>query len=344
MDKPTDAIDPSQGPLNIPTEAPTDPSAAAPSVPTPDVSAPVAAATQAAADAFYAAKDKAFDTMSNPNVRIIFTVLIGLSVSAIAGAVLYWFVSRYITQRRVWRFPETEAPLLGTQVAILPADRVPSSKNGKRQTMMFWIYIHDINKYNGIYRHVLHRGDRNDKWDKASPAVFIDNDTNKLHITIGTEDADPYDGNDLQTDEDKYKYILATRGITIDYIPLQRWVHVAIVVNEDVNSGSITAYMDGELTHVVTKEKKTTVRTRRGIVTKQLTIHNANLDKKGNVYVGGSPSDEVGPGFSGLISRLAIFNYDLNIKDVYEEYKKGPVSSVSAKLGYGVRSPVYRVR
>jgi len=72
-----------------------------------------------------------------------------------------------------------------------------------------------------------------------------------------------------------------------------------------------------------------------------------NLDKPGDIYVGGSAIEQdVGPGFSGLVASLTFFNHDLNAKDIYRIYEAGPVDNLAAKLGlpaYGVRSPIYRI-
>ena len=148
----------------------------------------------------------------------------------------------------------------------------------------------------------------------------------------------------------------ATHGITIDYIPIQRWVHVALVVNEEVNGGIINAYVDGELVKQeisgsrVTRE--TTVKASTGNTVKLTTLQETreyqglNLDKPGDVYTGGSTVEDVGPGFSGLVAGISFYNHDLNAADIYKIYEQGPVDNLAAKLGlpaYGVRSPVYRM-
>ena len=41
-----------------------------------------------------------------------------------------------------------------------------------------------------------------------------------------------------------------------------------------------------------------------------------------------------------------MFNYDLNDRDIYNNYNEGPIDGFLAKLGlgaYGVRSPIYRI-
>jgi hypothetical protein len=121
-------------------------------------------------------------------------------------------------------------------------------------------------------------------------------------------------------------------GITINYVPTQRWVHVVIVVS-DVNGGSIYSYIDGELADVKTKE---------------IELHELNYENIGNLFVGGSITNSQinTTGFSGLISKFVIYNYDLNKNDVYKEYNKGPLSGLLSSIGipnYGLRNPIYKI-
>lgn len=338
-----------EGPEDLDVEEP-DVQSKSDAQPKPSPSGPAKESTEALdkmKDSVNEATKTASEVVANPKVKLFLYLLAGLIIGAAVIALIYWLLNRTVNKRKGYYLPETEVPILGSQVVSLPADKIPESKNGKRQTVMFWIYVYDLNKFKGTYRHVWHRGDRTDNWEKASPSVYLDKETNKLHFTIGTMSADAYNGQGWHarsaTADEKYDFIQKTRGVTIDYIPIQRWVHIAIVINEDVNNGTLTAYVDGELTKVETTEKSKGFKLGSRSGTTRLNINNANLNKKGNIYVGGSPSDEIGPGFSGLVSRIGIFNYDLNAKDIYNEYKKGPVSSMSGKIGYGVRTPVYRI-
>ncbi len=121
--------------------------------------------------------------------------------------------------------------------------------------------------------------------------------------------------------------------ITINYVPIQRWVHVVIVVS-DVNDGYVHTYIDGEL------EKST----------EKLNLNEHNFENTGNLYVGGSIANSTinTAGFSGLISKFTLYNYDLNKNDVYKEYNKGPINSLFASMGlgaanYGLRNPIYKL-
>ena len=128
------------------------------------------------------------------------------------------------------------------------------------------------------------------------------------------------------------------QGIEIPYIPIQRWVHIGIVINENSNGGSIVAYVDGDLSKVITTGDISSAGT-------LLKVNNLNLDKKGNLVVGGTIDGMNDVGFSGLISKISMYNYDLNDKDIYNDYNEGPLDGFLSKyLGaYGVRSPIYRI-
>lgn len=308
------------------------------------------AASKAVSDYTNQAVGKLSELSSNPKVVAAIYAVAGLLIIAVLGMALYWLVNRTVNKRISYRFPETETPILGTEITTLYADKVPNTSNGKRQTVAFWVFLNDVSKYRGQYRHIWHRGDRADNYEKASPSVYLDKESNKMHITFGTEKSNVFHpitlttGSDA-TDDQKYALLRKLRGITIDYIPLQRWVHVAVVVNEDVNGGTITSYVDGELVSVAKSEDEAVMSvSSTDTQPVRLSIQNSNLNKKGNVYVGGSSTDpEIGPGFSGLVSRIVFFNYDLNSKDIYNEYLKGPVNPMAAKIGYGVQAPIYRI-
>lgn len=357
---PDSVASPAKG--NVATAAPSGPKPVSSAAPAETAVAKAASSVLASVNAnatVSAVSNKLNGFFGENKVKAIMYLLVSIAGFALMALIIYVLVNKTVNQRTSYKLPETDFPIMGTKITSILADQVPISKNGKRQTVSFWIYIHDLDKYRGQYRHVWHRGDLADLWEKGSPAVYLDKDSNKLFFTIGTEKTDPYNGlmnganttgmNDAKLKDQKYAVIRTLRGITIDYIPLQRWVHVAVVINEDVNNGNMTAYVDGELTTVVNTEKTVKLElgknsaNRARYVYPKLSIHNSNLNKRGNVHIGGSPADEMGPGFSGMVSRINFFNYDLNAKDIYNEYRKGPVSTVAGKIGYGVRTPVYRV-
>ena len=329
---------------------------------------------------------KAFSSTNSG--KVIVMLVVGIALAFLTGYILYYGINKTISNQQAYLFPETKVPILATQETTLSADKVPASGNGKRSTLSFWIYVYDIQKYNGVKRHVLHRGTETgtDLDGGASPYIYLDENTNKLYITYGAADTSKifvngpgggdYSGATVSvtgqtspprgfgattnpaSNAQKQAYLNATRGITIDYIPLQRWVNVVVVVNEDVSSGgSITAYIDGEYVKSVTSKtdlsplnlqigSASTDQPLSGKFIPSFNVTDVDLDKKGNIYIGGSTGSPVGAGFSGMVSMVQIFNYDLNANDVYALYKKGPIDNMLSKVGlpaYGIQSPIYRI-
>jgi phosphate/sulfate permease len=313
---------------------------------------------------------------------VVVLLIIAVALAFITGYILYYTINKTISNQQSYIIPETKLPIVTTQESSFSADLVPNSVNGKRASLSFWIYIYDINKYNGTIRHVLHRGAEGDKFGTASPYIYLDPSKNTLYATFAPSDGKLYTNPpndqdytsllpDTSMTSDKMNFLNATRGISIDYIPLQRWVHVVLVVNENVTSGgSITAYVDGEFVKTVNAKtdltnltvQQSSVATKINAIIKtpavgttkpavyyptpKFNITNVDLDKKGNIYTGGSVGSGVGPGFSGMLSMVQFFNYDMNVNDIYTLYQKGPVDNMLAKLGlpaYGVQSPIYRV-
>jgi hypothetical protein len=127
-------------------------------------------------------------------------------------------------------------------------------------------------------------------------------------------------------------------GFTIDYVPIQRWVHVGFVIN-DIGGGSITTYIDGNFYEKLDRNSG---------LEGNLRLEKLNLQCEGSLIVGGTDSGVPGPfGFSGLLSKFTVFNYDLNKNDMYKEYHKGPINGMLASLGvgaYGLRNPVYKLK
>lgn len=306
--------------------------------------------------------------------KSIMTVFFGFLIAAIIVFIIAYLLYSYLVKKKIqstsFLLPETKFPILGTEYTKVSGRDIPMSGNGKRTTIAFWIYIHDVDKYKGVYRHIWHRGDKD--VNGSSPLVFLDKDSTKLHVrfdnisnpkpisitrpyvhekefTSGQTTVVKY----VSKEADRLVYDLATHGITIDYIPLQRWVHVAIVVNEEVNRGSIQAFLDGELVKSVESGKTTPPiefvdngGANKSSYAETYLFQNLNLDKPGDIYIGGSLMESAGPGFSGLVSKIMFVNHDLNVKDIYNMYIQGPIDNLAAKLGlpaYGVRSPIYKI-
>ena len=256
--------------------------------------------------------------LSNPNV--LYGLIAIIIVAIICVVLIYYFISKSVFNKKSLVVEKTKFPVKGYITSLLPAD-VPSSGNGSRRTYTFWIYVNDLNNSSGDIRHVWSIGDK--KPNENSPIVYIDSESNKLNISFAKSDKLN------NTIDQNYK-------IKFDYLPLQRWVHIGIVVNDNYSGTTVTLYMDSEIVKSVTNGN-----TESG---SELTANsndwntNVDLDKSGSLLVGGDKN-----GFNGLVSKVTIHNYDLNSKDIYNSYSEGPIDGLLASLGYGVRTPVYKL-
>jgi hypothetical protein len=272
---------------------------------------------------------------------LVFVILVCFFVSL--G--LYYVISKMIFNQSKIIIPVTKTPIVCTKYTKYSITDYNDSGNGKRRSYTFWIYINDLTKYQGQYQHVFHIGEAGDITSGA-PFVFLDKIQNRLYFRMATVQIENDAFNRLNSSKlasvqnltDTEKDTFMKQGIEIPYVPIQRWVHIAIVINENANGGTITAYVDGDISKIAS--------TGDVIGSQSLNIQNLNLDKKGDLHVGGDGNTSLGPGFSGLISKITMFNYDLNDRDVYDNYNEGPLDGLLASLGlanYGIRSPIYRI-
>src|SRR6056300_1392662 len=271
--------------------------------------------------------------------------------------IIYSYISNKLANKVLWLVPESKVPILGTSENRISGEGIPTKLNGNRLTFMFWIYINDINEGNGQFKHVLHRGDKSTA--NASPLVMLDKTESKLYIRFSgskrglwnrrsvnknwSQIIKNYRGN-FYHDSDALAADLTNHGIIVDYVPIQRWVHIAVVVNETINQGEISLYMDGELVKHISSNDTEKINDHRNLKLRYEFL-NLDLNKVGDIYVGGDETSE-NIGFSGLVGNIAFANYDMNARSIHNEYTKGPVDNLASKLGlpaYGVRSPVYRL-
>lgn len=332
---------------------------------------------QAAQAAFGNAASKMQGFLSGKSTQVIIIASLAVTLLLFVG---YWVYKKlttdYVSQQSYIISSTKEGRALNKMTVSTDASSIPNmTVNGQRATLTFWVYINNLNS-SGSTSYVFRRGAKPSDVD-CSPCAFFDAATpNKLHVRIpkdasirpssisspsgmltGTNilkkmvdgaivpldesdyvqgySGDVYNNSDeivtATTGNDTQKPVIKalsiTSGITVPYIPMQRWVHVAVVVNEQVNGGTLTVYVDGEQVNQIVNAGTMFV-----------------LNGSGEIMLGADAQQ--GLGFEGLISYLTFWNYDLNIVDVYEDYRRGPIRSLLAKLGlgaYGVQSPVYKL-
>ena len=222
------------------------------------------------------------------------------------------------------------------------------------------------------FKNVLYIGNETQLKDR-SPQIFLDKQKNKLFIRFSKKQ-DVYNKDTYQDSihwgengggpsienyfaagaegvlgpyTTRFKDYMK-QGVCIEYVPIQRWVHIGIVINDYGTStgGSIATYVDGDLVGIAGHGE-----TLRGLGEDLDGVHkyditNLDLDKDDNLIVGGENNEDTTPGFAGLLCKFTMFNYDLNDRDIHNDYNEGPIDNFMAKLGlgaYGVRNPIYKL-
>tara|TARA_B100000795_G_scaffold268131_1_gene254435 strand:- start:892 stop:1914 length:1023 start_codon:yes stop_codon:yes gene_type:complete len=289
-------------------------------------------------------------SMSNNPVTII-GLLVVIIFAIILSYIMYYFISSNLFNQSRVIISGTKMPVLCNILKKHNITKKNPSGNGKKRTYTFWIYVNDLNYMTNSYKNVAYIGDENSLKNR-SPYIFLDKNNNKLFVRFSKQDIssggddslsnnfeNAKSANDIDNMGDFYNFI--SQGITIDYVPIQRWVHIAIVINDIGRSATMSAYVDGDISKMITNGNE--ISESQGHI---YNITNLDLDKDNILYTGGNKTDYNQPGFSGLISKFSMYNYDLNDRDIYNDYNEGPIDNLLAKLGlgaYGIRSPVYKI-
>lgn len=304
-------------------------------------------------------------TITNRPETIIGLVIVIL-IALIIAYVMYNYIANSLFNQSRLIVSATKLPVICNIKNKIQMDRKLTSGNGLKRTYTFWIYIKDMSHQ--YFKNVLYIGSESSLKDR-SPQIFLDKNKNKLYCRFSKKYADSpgySDDSDVFGDSEDQPSIQSMfgddiaagsltnfrkymeQGVCIEYIPIQRWVHVGIVINDYGTStgGSITTYVDGDIVGVAGHGEPC-----RGIITDGESEHTYNitdldLDRTDNIIIGGSHDVDNSPGFAGLLCKFSMFNYDLNDRDIHKNYNEGPIDNLMAKLGlgaYGLRSPVYRI-
>jgi hypothetical protein len=284
---------------------------------------------------------EAFANITSVNENMFYLIVIVFLVMVIVAYFLYYIITDNILYQQKIDVEGTEVPIICNELSEFKITKSLPNSNGIKRSYGFWIYINDIDKYRGNYRHIAHLGKDAGQIKDACPYIFLDKTENKIHVRFAPK-KDTLPDSTLLTDTETSRvpniltYTGGTGskcGITIKYVPIQRWVHIVIVIS-DVNGGLVYTYIDGELAD---QDKQT------------LILHELGFENKvDTLFVGGNISNTTigAAGFSGLLSKFSYYNYDLNKNDIYKEYTKGPLNGLLTSMGivsYGLRNPVYKI-
>lgn len=218
---------------------------------------------------------------------------------------------------------------------VIKSDVMTMVTAGHEFSYSFWIYLGSNYASTSGHKPLILRG-RNagtastNADSNTNPIFFLDKNTNKLYVALATNRVV---GNNMTLDDvlardSNGKYTSGFIVSYIDYLPLQRWVHVMITVRD--NSGYL--FMDGDMYSVVTVNDLVMSGTNRPII----------KGTSGDLTIGNIMHNT--PGF---ISQTSYFNYALTQNEIKSLYARGPYpKTLLSYLGlgsYGIRAPVYKL-
>jgi hypothetical protein len=237
--------------------------------------------------------------------------------------------------------------------------KIPTPVLGRQYGFAFWVYLENYSQTPGTQKMLWYRGQESDI-SSANPIVYMDDVSNKMYFVIKTENSVlssgsiPYNqdigkvkennfflNDNLAITDESNKHLI----VTLDYVPLQRWAHVALIIDNKV----ISVYLDGEIYSVRTVDDYKSMKEVDKYEINNKVNYNLIVDKSdGNIYVGKNPSNSSNITINGYMSKFDAFNFAPSAMDIRQVYSTGPFSkNVMAMLGlgssYGVRSPIYKI-
>ena len=154
---------------------------------------------------------------------------------------------------------------------------LPRSTNPYNFTYSFWVYVSDWNYKFKQWKNIFIRQPPGKNPTSIEPGLYFYPMTNAIHARISTTQ-DPNEGCDIKN------------------IPLQKWVHIAYVLN----TRNVDMYVDGKL--------------ERSCVLKGIPV----IRNNSKVFIAKNG------GFYGQIARFQFFNSALQPDDVLNIYSRGP--------------------
>jgi len=160
---------------------------------------------------------------------LVFVILVCFFVSL--G--LYYVISKMIFNQSKIIIPVTKTPIVCTKYTKYSITDYNDSGNGKRRSYTFWIYINDLTKYQGQYKHVFHIGEEGDitsgvNFPNNAPGLYIAPNTNALVVMMNT-------------------YNVINEEVVIPDIPLNKWINVII----RCQNTTLDVYINGTITRSV---------------------------------------------------------------------------------------------
>lgn len=239
-------------------------------------------------------------------VMVALTVLVLVLVVVVVYYVVYLLKTRGKKQ---------ESLIKGSEHLVRNAQTIsslPPPPNDLEYAYTCWLYLQDVRPSTSP-KPILRRGSTANSFH-----VFMDSAANRVYVSMPTRDVKGSGSLQLADLIPSSSGYGATNFLTaeIDYLPLQRWVHLAVVIRQD----TMTVFVNGDIYTV------------RSVADKNAMF----APVSGELKVGATDAPDA------FISRLVFHNYAPLHDQIQKDFKRGPASSLGLG-GYKLRSPIVRV-
>lgn len=170
----------------------------------------------------------------DPTSVVVFSVVC-VMVLVLIIAVIVWRVRRSDLQSTVLIKDPVQMFGSGGLPVTIASSLIPPTLSGQEYSYSFWLYLVQYNT-SATSMLVFGRGVSGTPHTGGSPLVYLDKATNTMYVSIANVSKPNVQLDAVSTNA---SYVTGK----VDYVPLQRWVHFAFVVQDYL----MTVYMDGDV-------------------------------------------------------------------------------------------------
>ncbi len=222
---------------------------------------------------------------------------------------------------------------------VIPAAMLATGTRGQEFSYSWWVYLSGSYDKTTNHKVLFQRGTDTVTngtalptllSDRTNPIVVLDKDNNRMMFAVNTSVVKQAStlSDIFARDPISKRFTSPFLVSSIDYVPLQRWVHVAMVIRDN----QMAIYMDGDLYSIITTVDVTAANGAAAFISMPT----------GDITIG-DPANVI----RGFMAKFNFYNYALTQDQVAKQYKEGPQSSSFLSYfginRYGVRSPIYEL-
>ncbi len=292
-----------------------------------------------AATAVTNAWDRATDSLQTSSTALILTVLAVIVLIVLVIVYLVRNVLKNGSTQDIHIYKKAPKQLYGKTATIIASNQIPVIRAGQDFAISMWLYVADVQPSTLgklVMMRVPHASSLSaapgaQPFRLANPLIFMDPSSNKLHVAMrtalsGSKVFEPTSlASIVSTPANINPFVVAT----IDYLPMQRWVHLVCGSRD----GVMSVHLNGSLY---------TVEQAHAVIT-----------MSSGEFVLGTPSTgaiALSAEVRGFIANIRMMNYMPSQDYIEQLFERGPatggagvLASVGISSDYRVRSPIYRL-